>query len=247
MIDAAGYDHGLGEARAALAAGTGLDDVLVVLRRQGFSQVDSIRAVRALTGASLAEAKETVDASPAWADLRKSHEDLQRAFVLELTDGPVAERLRGRKLAGARYLGGANPATGPVREVAHGVALDFAGGGGLLARWERAGERESLVLGDPEPAGDQVDVSATPEWQPLLGRTIEHVGVAWHEAGEHADRCAVRLEFDDGSSVVLALGEIRDGVATYAPTSVVVFFDADLARAYDPAGDGTSAWGDDIL
>jgi hypothetical protein len=57
MIDVAGYERLLAEARTALTAGSGLDEVLGRLRRGGFSPVDSIRAVRALTGVSLGEAK----------------------------------------------------------------------------------------------------------------------------------------------------------------------------------------------
>ena len=45
MIDAAGYDRFLAEARTALAAGITLDTVLTQLRRRGFSQVDSVRAL----------------------------------------------------------------------------------------------------------------------------------------------------------------------------------------------------------
>ncbi|MEV6646134.1 hypothetical protein [Amycolatopsis sp. NPDC051371] len=91
MIDAAGYDRFLAEARTAVAAGVELDTVLIQLRRRGFSQVDSVRAVRALTGAPLAEAKETVHLSPAWGDVRdrneRFHQDLAEAAALE-DDGP---------------------------------------------------------------------------------------------------------------------------------------------------------------
>ncbi|MFI5591503.1 hypothetical protein ACIA5G_41080 [Amycolatopsis sp. NPDC051758] len=90
MIDAAGYDRFLAEARTALAAGITLDTVLTQLRRRGFSQVDSVRAVRALTGAPLAEAKDRVHVSPAWADVRERteqfHQDLAEAARED--DGP---------------------------------------------------------------------------------------------------------------------------------------------------------------
>ncbi|WP_410596618.1 hypothetical protein [Amycolatopsis sp. lyj-23] len=78
MIDPAGYERLVAEARTALAAGSGLDEVLARLRRDGFSPVDSIRAVRVLTGASLAEAKETVHVSPAWADVREPTDEFHR-------------------------------------------------------------------------------------------------------------------------------------------------------------------------
>lgn len=87
MIDAAGYERLLTEARTALAAGTGLDEVLARLRRAGFSPVDSIRAVRALTGGSLAEAKEVVHLSPAWADVRDRADELHRSLEEEAGRG----------------------------------------------------------------------------------------------------------------------------------------------------------------
>ncbi|MEU8635684.1 hypothetical protein AB0C38_26260 [Amycolatopsis sp. NPDC048633] len=86
MIDATGYERFLAEARASLAAGAGLDEVLAVLRRRGFSPVDSIRAVRALTGVSLAEGKEIVHVSPAWADTRERADELHRSLEEGLTD-----------------------------------------------------------------------------------------------------------------------------------------------------------------
>ncbi|MGK3201229.1 hypothetical protein [Amycolatopsis sp. MEPSY49] len=76
MID----NSALEAARTRLAAGVPLDAVLAELREGGCTQVDGIRAVCALTGASLAEAKEIVHVSPAWADVRQRADDLHRSL-----------------------------------------------------------------------------------------------------------------------------------------------------------------------
>lgn len=81
MID----DSPLEAARTRLAAGVPLDTVLAELREGGFTQVHSIRAVRALTDASLAEAKEIVHVSPAWADVRERNDDLHRSLERDLS------------------------------------------------------------------------------------------------------------------------------------------------------------------
>ncbi|MFG1638660.1 hypothetical protein ACGFMK_00070 [Amycolatopsis sp. NPDC049252] len=151
---------------------------------------------------------------------------------------------------------GASPAAevgdGPVQEVAHGVVFAFEDGNELLARWQMDGEDEFLQLGsvaEQEEGAlvETVDVRAQPEWQPLLGRKIIRVGTAWHVPweGRPPARWSLRVEFEGGRSVVVALGEIRDGIAAYLPTSVVVLFEPDQAHAYVVPSSETSAWGGD--
>lgn len=84
MIDEAGYDRLLARARIDLAAGATLDTALAALREGGFSRVDSVRAVRALTGASMADAKEIVHVSPAWADVRERDDEFHRSLERDL-------------------------------------------------------------------------------------------------------------------------------------------------------------------
>ncbi|GLY35102.1 hypothetical protein Amsp01_011260 [Amycolatopsis sp. NBRC 101858] len=81
MID----DSALEAAKLRLADGVPLDAVLADLREGGASPVDSIRAVRVLTAASLAEAKEIVHVSPAWADTRERHDELHRSLEQDLS------------------------------------------------------------------------------------------------------------------------------------------------------------------
>ncbi|MFJ1760468.1 hypothetical protein ACIOD2_09140 [Amycolatopsis sp. NPDC088138] len=62
-----------------------IEDFLVALRAEGRSRVQSIRALREREGCSLAEAKEIVHTSRAWADLREDtdrfHASLERTLV----------------------------------------------------------------------------------------------------------------------------------------------------------------------
>jgi len=68
--------------RAAVSQGHPIDLVLATLREQGASPIDSIKAVREVSGVSLAEAKRIVSGSPTWDDIRESH----AKFANELLD-----------------------------------------------------------------------------------------------------------------------------------------------------------------
>jgi hypothetical protein len=62
-----------------------IEDFLAALRAEGHSRIHSIRALREREGCSLAEAKEIVHTSRAWADLREDterfHASVERALV----------------------------------------------------------------------------------------------------------------------------------------------------------------------
>ncbi|MEC3982378.1 ribosomal protein L7/L12 [Amycolatopsis sp. H20-H5] len=51
-----------------LRSGKPLESVLADLRAEEFGKIESIKLVREVTGCSLAEAKDLVEASPAWTD-----------------------------------------------------------------------------------------------------------------------------------------------------------------------------------
>jgi hypothetical protein len=67
------------ETRRLWARRKGVDSFLRQMREQGALQVESILALCELGSMSLAEAKKTVHFSPAWADMRKSHDALHDA------------------------------------------------------------------------------------------------------------------------------------------------------------------------
>lgn len=164
----------------------------------------------------------------------------------------------GAQIVGVRYLvsegmgwpGGR--ADGFVHEVDHGVEITLSGDRVLVLRWEMLGENEfldpSLHLLPREQVSDSmidaIDVSATPEWAPLIGHTISSVRASWHISNTGCPKSiwAVRFDTAENSSFVIALGEIRDGVPAYLPDAVLVFFDRDDAEAYKTGGSATSAW-----
>jgi len=66
----------LAEARRLFRMGSDTETLLSFLRQQGFGKIDSIVALRDITGQHLTMAKEAVHRSAAWADRFQSDERL---------------------------------------------------------------------------------------------------------------------------------------------------------------------------
>jgi hypothetical protein len=64
--------------RRLLAEGKTQDEALTALRTKGLSIIECIIAVQKFRRCDLAEAKEIVHFSPAWADMREQHEKFHR-------------------------------------------------------------------------------------------------------------------------------------------------------------------------
>lgn len=60
------------------------DAILVALRDQGFSKIDSIRATAEILRLPLADAKRLVHDSQAWADRRQNDDEWHDALIVEL-------------------------------------------------------------------------------------------------------------------------------------------------------------------
>jgi len=56
------------DARRLVGGGADIEVILLFFREKGFDKIDSINAIRALHGKSMAEAKEIVDRSGTWSD-----------------------------------------------------------------------------------------------------------------------------------------------------------------------------------
>jgi hypothetical protein len=134
-----------------------------------------------------------------------------------------------------------------------GVELHWEAGDTEL-KWMMAGEREGLaVVFDQTSADlskDQTKSAPVPDetrWRRAFGAVVVAVGVSWHRPSADLEAIwAVRLEFSSGQSIVVALGEWRDGKLQYIPDQLVVIFDAAIARSYYiPAGE-EPAWGHNI-
>jgi ribosomal protein L7/L12 len=85
MVDETIYAELREEAKRLLASGRDWEHVLPVLRTRCSSPIQSIKVLRELAGLSLADAKDFLDRSDAWADLREKHaavrERLEEAFA----------------------------------------------------------------------------------------------------------------------------------------------------------------------
>jgi len=174
----------------------------------------------------------------------------------------VEARLRGmvgRSLRGVNYL---DPDTSdPWRIKAHpgfdaasmGVELHWEASDTEL-KWMMEGELEGVgVVFDQTPADlskDRTKSAPVPDetrWRRAFGAVVVAVGVSWHRpAADLAAIWAVRLEFSSGQSIVVALGELRDGTLQYIPDQLVVMFDAAIARSYVIEAGGEPAWGHNI-
>jgi hypothetical protein len=174
----------------------------------------------------------------------------------------VESRLRGmvgRSLRRVNYL---DPGTAkPWRVKAYpgfdgasmGVELHWEASANEL-KWMMEGEREGVaVVFDQTPADlskdrtKSVPVPDEARWRRTYGTVVMAVGVSWQRPTADVDAVwAVRLEFSSGQSIVVALGEWRDGTLQYIPDQLVVIFDAAIARSYGIEAGGEPAWGHNI-
>ena len=172
-----------------------------------------------------------------------------------------AAAVMGRPLTGVRYRFPAGTpwpqgyARGRMDEVDLAVALDFADGSALVVSWAMQRFTEGIDVEAGRSAGFAVVADRESEfaaadsgpWAGLRGQALSGLAVAWHKCSEFAPASAwaVRLSFAAGEPVIIALGQLRDGVADYQPDGLLVFFvaaEADLYReAHESQGGETSA------
>jgi len=88
------------------------------------------------------------------------------------------------------------------------------------------------------------DVSS--RWSHLLGARVIGQYVAMGETGwgDHQP-WSCRLEFDNGQSLVVCLGEMVGGMPSYLPDSLLVTGSREVAMSYCPHGADSSAWAED--
>ena len=63
------------------SAGDSIEQVLAMLRERGATIADSLKVVRSVEGIQLGQAKEVVDTSKTWADLREPTQDIRSAAL----------------------------------------------------------------------------------------------------------------------------------------------------------------------
>jgi hypothetical protein len=128
-----------------------------------------------------------------------------------------------------------------VHEVDMELELQFENSLLLLVTWAMDGptqglDVELLAVSDAKlhATGSRDDMASTSEWRPIVGQQVEEVGIAWHESEEGPPEAlwSIRLSFHNGASLVVVLGQLRDGQVQYIPDELIVIFDEPLARAY---------------
>ncbi|MCA1578804.1 MAG: hypothetical protein LC794_15735 [Acidobacteria bacterium] len=84
------YENLLEECRRRVSKGASREDLILYLRHEGITIVESMKVLKEIYSLSLAEAKEQVTAHPAWANEVRSadilHEELQDALEKEDVD-----------------------------------------------------------------------------------------------------------------------------------------------------------------
>jgi hypothetical protein len=168
----------------------------------------------------------------------------------EESTAQVLRSLVGRRLEAVYYLEPTGialtsaAAAGLVHAVDHGVQLRTPAGLTTLM-WQLDGDCAALsaVADAGEEDGlteliEAVDVTGTPAWRPMIGQIVTGVTQTGHRSVEGCPTTtwACRLDLGDHGSVVVALGEIRDGRLDYAGNNVAILFGSqafDLFRHYD--------------
>lgn len=130
---------------------------------------------------------------------------------------------------------------GDVHDVSMGVEFATDGGGVFTASWvtEDLDARLEVAAGpisERFPGRDLPALDAAAwEWQELLGRALVEVTSlsGLRPLDEGLTQVGVRLGFDNGRTVTVALGEVdSDGEPTYSVDNLVVLFDPTAAQRY---------------
>lgn len=115
----------------------------------------------------------------------------------------------------------------------------------VILRWDLRPPVEQLVSlkveeSVPGPSIRHIDVSG--RWSPFLGSQL--IGVSWaeQETSDGFQPWAVTLMFGVVGELVIALGELMNGVPTYIPDSLIVTASRRAALSYQPTASPTPAW-----
>lgn len=133
-----------------------------------------------------------------------------------------------------------------------GVQLTGKDGRSRTIRWAQDGFDEELWIGEESKTehhqlwSPDVRALEVGTWSEVAtGAVIDHVSVSWQHIGpSRFSVWAVRLTMG-GASVVVSLGErdFESGRPSYIPDCILVIFDEQVARSYEPRASSASAWG----
>lgn len=158
--------------------------------------------------------------------------------------------LLGSRLAGVHYdlleWEDEPAARSILDQVSKGVILAFDTLSVLL-RWDLRPPVERLVMVSNEnrqagPLTRRVDVSL--RWKELLGSQV--VGVSWseQETSDGLQPWAVTFALADAGELVVALGELVNGIPAYLPDSLIVTASREAGLSYMPSASLMPAWTD---
>lgn len=94
---------------------------------------------------------------------------------------------------------------------------------------------------------DSLDVSTSPGWSRLVGSVVTGFGLATQTSEEGEQLLwSLRLDAENGISVVVALGETEQDLPRYQADNLVVIFESEVAKSYEVPGAHEAAWGRDL-
>ncbi len=160
----------------------------------------------------------------------------------------LLDRAIGHGLSAIRYVTlpwEQEPARGAIVDaVSRAILLEF----GTLrsqVRWTLEPPVERLTVEAPSPwhtlpLSKVVDVSD--RWAGLIGTRLLRHDIGFQEVESGREPWALLLHFEDARRLLIALGELDDGVPRYLPDSLVVTEDASIAMHYVPGASEGSLW-----
>jgi hypothetical protein len=171
----------------------------------------------------------------------------------------ILDAMVGRRIVGVTYKTSTDPIERPeqgdravVHDVDHAVLISTASMT-MVLEWGISNYDEFLnIVDSPDEGGaaavtDVLDATGLPQWRPLVGSAITGFGVATQQSEDERQLLwSIRLDVENGVSVVVALGETEGELPSYQPDNLVVIFDPEMARSYRFPGASESAWGHEL-
>jgi len=146
----------------------------------------------------------------------------------------------------------------PLFDEAADVVIDFSDGTIARFTWYMNGLSERLTIGshampddgpsyseDPEEGAGRRKIDATDRWG-LRGLVLKGHELVYGDSPIGSDEpWSCRLDFEQGRSLVIALGEydFQSGEPRYMPDALLVTSDQTVAEAYRPLAGRASSWG----
>ena len=140
-------------------------------------------------------------------------------------------------------------ASAVIDDVAMAVRLIWADGAVIRIGWRNPAywEDEGLLF-DGAQAENAACVDVSTRWSSCVGARLDSVVVS-RSLAETRRIWAMNFDFDNDNHLVIALGELDEGMPSYMPDNLIVTDSEAIARAYWPANSEeacteTPAWGE---